>query len=519
QIIGSPAEDTIELTSNHHHDHLQHHYENNYHVQRKGSPIEHWVDTSSWPFTPSLDSGILIPSFPNESASIVPHCFSSIQSLSGVSVASSESLCYQTPLDYRGICIYRNEPPEPLMQNARQIITEENDPSTASASALLHNEAVLQELSKLPRRLWNATEEEVFEELGNRLTPGCDNGDYHDDDDDDGHPLHPTLSYSIKQPWSQSVPVPLLPDFHTAPFLPDPTPDKVYGFSQGAFTHTQHAIIPTLIESASVSTSASASASGSEAGTETTPNPSPNPNPARNHASPDAHLLFPFFAVEFASLATGGSHHTATDEASSAAAISLNSLLELHRRTVGTHQFDHTRPWCFSLTMDQQIARLNVHWITISGRSRVVRAQSQSQSHSQQKQCRTAISTSTCLFNTELLSIYLLSDTNALHDLQRAIGNILRYGREILLPKVRLLLDLCQHLPHERRSVSSSNQTEVDTGTERGLGRDGEMDSRSRRPSIIAGFAGGGNEREDQQQLQEQEQQEAWEEEVPDVLL
>ncbi|QSS62436.1 hypothetical protein I7I51_02173 [Histoplasma capsulatum] len=535
QILGSQAEDAIELTGRHHGDNLQHYYGNKFRVQRRGSPIEHWVDTSSWPFNPSLDNDILIPPFPNESASTVPHCFSSIQSLSGVSVASSESLCYQGPLDYRGICIYRNEPPEPLMQKAKQIITEEHDPSTTSS--LLHGEAALQELSKLPRRLWNATEEEVFEELGNRLTPGRDHDhDHYHYDDTDDHRLHPTLTCSIKRQWTESVSVPLLPDFHTAPFLPDPKPDKAYGFSHDAFTHAQHAIIPTLTESAAACASLSASCSGAE----TEILSSPSPNLSGGYASPDAHLFFPFFAAEFASMATGGTHHTATEEASNAAAISLNSLLELHRRTVGTHQFDETQPWFFSLTMDQQIARLNVHWITVSGRSRARKAQqsqfhshshshSQSQSQSQsplQIQLRqqrhttvaTATSTSTSrLFNTELLSTYILSDTNSLRDLQRATWNILRYGRDVLLPKVRLLLDLCQHLPGERRSVSSSNQSE------RGLSRDSEVGSC--RPNVVDGSAveENGEGPEGQQQLQEQEydqdQQDTWEGEAPDVFL
>ncbi|OJD22410.1 hypothetical protein ACJ73_06243 [Blastomyces percursus] len=518
QILGSPGEgDTIELTGNHNGDDtLQHHYNNKYQVHKKGSPIEHWVDTSSWPFTPSLDTGILIPPFPNESASIVPHCFSSIQSLSGISVASSESLCYQTPLDYRGICIYRNEPSEPLVQKARHIITEENDPSAAYAQ--LHDEAALQELSKLPRHLWNATEEDVFEELGNRLTPGGEHDHHHGhyrDDDSNGDILHPTLACSIKQPWTESVPVPLVPDFLTAPFLPDPAPDKAYGFSHDAFTQAQHAIIPTLTESAAAAAAPATYVSASSSDTETAVppsldrGPSPSPNSTRSHASPDGNLFFPFFAVRVTSMATGGTHHTATDEASSAAAVSLNSLLELHRRTVGTHQFDHTQPWFFSLTMDQQIARLNVHWMsTTSNRSRsratkTQQPQSQFQSQPQQReQCGSATSSPTRLFNTELLSIYILSDMNALQDLQRAMSNILCYGREILLPKVCLLLDLCQHLPCERRSVTSSNQTETGIRTERGLGGDDQVDSHH--PSAVDGDAGGGD---DQQRLQEQQQE------------
>ncbi|KGQ00837.1 hypothetical protein PAAG_12502 [Paracoccidioides lutzii Pb01] len=34
----------------------------------------------------------------------------------------------KTPLDYRGIRLYRNEPPESLMQKVMQIITQETDP-------------------------------------------------------------------------------------------------------------------------------------------------------------------------------------------------------------------------------------------------------------------------------------------------------------------------------------------------------------------------------------------------------
>ncbi|PGH18865.1 hypothetical protein AJ79_00278 [Helicocarpus griseus UAMH5409] len=448
------AEGTIDISNENHH----HCPKNHRHGQRKGSPIEHWVDTSSWPFaTTAFDAGTLIPPFPNETASIVPHCFSSIQSLSGVSTASSESLCYQTPLDYRGIRIYRNDPPESLIQKATQIITQENDTPS------LHDEAALQELSKVPRRLWNASKEEVFEELGLRLTPG--NGD-------DDHDLHPALACSIKRPWNQSVPVPLLPDFHTAPFLPDPAPDKAYGFSHDAFTHTQHAVIPTLTEPASDSDT----------------DPGPATEPAKNHVNPDGNILFPFFIVEFASLATGNTHHAATDQASCAAAISLNGHLQLHRRTVGAAQFDHTQPWFFSLTMDQQIARLNVHWITttITGRS-MMSPKPQRQAHS-----RRPSTVSTRSFNTELLTVYLLNDMNALRDLHRAVCNVLQYGRDVLLPKLRLLLELC-HQPYEKRSVSS-NQTETGAGLEREQEREGG--EAVRRPNAIDESAGDGQEQE-----------------------
>ncbi|KGY14575.1 hypothetical protein PABG_12565 [Paracoccidioides brasiliensis Pb03] len=153
-------------------------------------------------------------------------------------------------------------------------------------------------LAKIPRCLWNATGGEIIDELGNRLTPGCD------EDNDNGNLLHPAFPSSLIQPRI-----------------------KPHGFSHDAFSHAQHAAIPTLTESAPLPTSTYASATTSASASDSGTCLDSDPNPTVSHANPTANLLFPFFAIEFTSAATDGAPHTATDEASRAAAIALNGLL------------------------------------------------------------------------------------------------------------------------------------------------------------------------------------------------
>lgn len=58
-----------------------------------------------------------------------------------------------------------------------------------------------------------------------------------------------------------------------------------------------------------------------------------------------------------------GTHYVATNQAAGAEAIALNGNIELMQRSFGMEGFDHEEPRFFSITMDYQLAYVNVHWL------------------------------------------------------------------------------------------------------------------------------------------------------------
>jgi hypothetical protein len=124
----------------------------------------------------------------------------------------------------------------------------------------------------------------------------------------------------------------------------------------------------------------------------------------RSYAVPDQKLQFPFLGMEFKSQAKGGTHFHATNQAAGAGAIALRGPLELMQHSV--EKFDYDQPLYFSVTMDHQLACVNVHW---------VRAPVGGEPHS---------------FHVAKLSRHLLDDADGIRALVRAIKNILDYGAD-----------------------------------------------------------------------------------------
>jgi hypothetical protein len=71
-------------------------------------------------------------------------------------------------------------------------------------------------------------------------------------------------------------------------------------------------------------------------------------------------LRFPFLDIEFKSQAKNGTHYVATNQAAGAGVIALNGTLELCERSFGAEGFDLNEPQFFSVTMDHQLACVNV---------------------------------------------------------------------------------------------------------------------------------------------------------------
>lgn len=118
------------------------------------------------------------------------------------------------------------------------------------------------------------------------------------------------LGMSTNQLWSSSVAVPLRPGILTSPLsLPDPKPDRAFGYSQYAFTDNQLGTIDLLVDD--------------EFG--------------KSYAIPDKSLRFPFLSIEFKAQADGGTHYTATNQVADTGAIALYGYLELMQRSSRAH--------------------------------------------------------------------------------------------------------------------------------------------------------------------------------------
>ena len=284
---------------------------------------------------------------------------------------------YRNSLRYRNIYIEREDPPTELVRQATRII------SRPRASPEM-DDSTIQELRGKSRKLQNEAETEIVQQLGQHIIPAID--EIRDQ----------RLARNPDQLWFNSVPVPLHPSILTNPLpLPRPKPDLAFGYSETAFTPDQLGTIDLLVDD----------------------------QLGRSYAVPDQKLRFPFLDIEFKSQAKGGTHYIATNQAAVAGAIVLNGTLELCKRSFGAESFDFNEPQLFSVTMDHQLACVNVHWLS---------ALTDGGQYS---------------FHTEGLSEHLLKDADGLRALTRAIKNILDYGSDARLRK------LCEALDAYREKV------------------------------------------------------------------
>lgn len=76
---------------------------------------------------------------------------------------------------------------------------------------------------------------------------------------------------------------------------------------------------------------------------------------------PDQNLLFPFLDVEFKSQAKNGTHYITTNQVAGAGAGALSGSLDLAQRGFGAESYGYDKPQFFSVTMDRQLACVNVH--------------------------------------------------------------------------------------------------------------------------------------------------------------
>src|SRR6266516_8207161 len=123
--------------------------------------------------------------------------------------------------------------------------------------------------------------------------------------------------------------------------------------------------------------------------------------------------------MEFKSTARGGTHYIGTNQAANAGAVVSNNVLKLTRNGLGIDSLDCNEPQFFSLTMDQECIRINVHWLSVS---------TEDGQYS---------------FHLEKLSRYFFDDADGLRAAQCAVKNILDWGQNERLPVICKQLDAC----------------------------------------------------------------------------
>ncbi|MCJ1246810.1 hypothetical protein MMC30_004019 [Trapelia coarctata] len=257
------------------------------------------------------------------------------------------------------------------------------------------DDATAQKLKNKSRKLENEGEKDIIQQLGPYIIPAMN------------ELPDPRLARNADQPWFNHVPVPLKPSVLTNPLpLPKPRPGLAFGYSEAAFTENQLGTIDLLVDDPF----------------------------GRSYGIPDKKLRFPFLVVDFKSQAKNGTHYIATNQAAGAGAVALNGNLELARRSFGTQKLDYNEPQFFSVTMDHQLALINVHWLstpTEGGR------------HS---------------FHVEGLSQHLLKDPHGIRAVVRAVKNTLDYGSDIRLRRLCEALDAYRERFVLERSVATTQR-------------------------------------------------------------
>ncbi|OAP57224.1 hypothetical protein AYL99_07962 [Fonsecaea erecta] len=220
------------------------------------------------------------------------------------SAASVHDTNYRQWLRYRNIYVNRGAPPPELMRRAERII------SRSRTSPDMDDEAV-QQVIRTSRMIEDEVEEVILQQLAPDVIPAMKTLP-------DGR-----LASNASQLWCNCVPIPLKPSILTDPLpLPRPKPDRIFGYSEEAFTESQLGTIDLLVDDYF----------------------------GRSYAIPDQKIRFPFLEIDVMSQAKNGTHYIVTNQAAGAGAIALNGNLELMRRSSGLEKFDYEEPLYFSIT-------------------------------------------------------------------------------------------------------------------------------------------------------------------------
>ncbi|KAK5214952.1 hypothetical protein LTR72_011954, partial [Exophiala xenobiotica] len=361
--------------------------------------IENWLEESFWSRRASTENEIGFPeasvNMPPKPPAVLPSPDNSFEGTISTSRKSEKSAAsvhdtdYRQSLRYRNIFIEREDPPPELMRRARRI-------TSRSRTSPEIDDATIEELKKTSRRVQDDAEDKIIKQFVPDIIPSMKKIP------------DQRLEMNADQPWFNSVPVPLKPSILTNPLpLPKPKPDLAFGYSEAAFTDDQLGTIDLLVDDQF----------------------------GRSYAVPDQKVRFPFLEIEFKSQAKNGTHYIATNQAAGAGAVALSGYMDLMRRSYGMEKFDYEEPLYFSVTMDHELARINVHWLRAPAEK--------GGQHS---------------FHVEGLSQHLLRDTNGIRALSRAIKNILDHGADARLRTLCGALDAYRKTVIRNRNAANAQK-------------------------------------------------------------
>ena len=292
-------------------------------------------------------------------------------SVSVKSAASVHDTDYREKLEQYNIYVPGENPPPGLKEEVQKIVfgpRESPEP----------DDTFIEGLKKVIKEVQNKGEEEVRSKLGAQVIPGYDS------------PSDERLAVVHGQLWNKSVAVPLDSSFIEPPLpLPKPKPDTTFSFSKAAFSRFQLATMNSLVQAAN----------------------------GPSFASPYQDLRFPFASVEYKSQAKDGSIRVATNQGIGAGAVALNGYMELMSRGPGLDAADLSKLLYFSVTMDQNIAYVNMVWV---GKT---------------------LDTNQHSFHLEELKILPLQYDDSIRVLIRALKNIQDYAVNTVLERVVNALD------------------------------------------------------------------------------
>ncbi|KAK5401673.1 hypothetical protein LTR06_011037 [Exophiala xenobiotica] len=364
----------------------------------KENLVENWLEDSIWSRRASTENEHRLPetsiNMPRKAPAVLPSPDNSFEGSISTSRKSEKSAAsvhdtdYRQTLRYRNIYVEREKAPVELMRRAHRIISR-------SRTSPEMDDAAIQELKDTSRELQDEAEEEIIQQLAPQIIPSMKKIP------------DQRLARNADQLWCNSVPVPLDSSILTNPLpLPKPKPDLAFGYSEAAFTRNQLGTIDLLVDDQF----------------------------GRSYAVPDQKVRFPFLEIEFKSQAKNGTHYIATNQAAGAGAIALNGYMDLMQRSYGMKKFDYEEPVYFSISMDHELARINVHYL---------RAPAEGGQHS---------------FHVEGLSQHLLRDTNGIRALSRAIKNILDNGADARLRTLCEALDAYRETVIRNRNAANAQR-------------------------------------------------------------
>ncbi|KAI9760411.1 MAG: hypothetical protein M4579_001707 [Chaenotheca gracillima] len=376
-------------------------------AQTKDELIYLWRD-SSCVAQQTFPDLIGLPRTPPEDMSTLTGPFRSVafgENISSFSKKSKYSTTLHGPgyrentLLFRNIHVNRETPPTELKDRATEITTK-------SRMSPELDDAAVEQVKSLVRRLEDQPEELIKIHLTPRLGLSQE------------LPSKQELVQSSGGLWCDAVLIPPRPRMvELSMHLRRPKPDLAFGYSKSALTEAQ------FVSSMLLTSDETSEQLG------------------KSYARPENSLLYPFFTVEFKSQANQGTHFTASNQAAVAGAIGLNGVLEVFRRGLGLAKLNLDQPQFFSLTVDHELARLNIHWLRLA---------EDGQYH----------------FHMAVLSKHLLDDAAHLKALHRAIKNIFDYSTERRLQVLCAAIDACGQETTKAGTKISEGTTTGNVGVE-----------------------------------------------------